>query len=109
MPSCTERTPKPGTGSASKNLHHRRNGRRSATDCGGRQRSNLDCIYKCIYNAKYSLTFEWDENKNVVNQKKHEGISFKLIPSRSEEHTSELQSRRDLVCRLLLEKKKKQR
>src|SRR5690349_23732045 len=28
---------------------------------------------------------------------------------RSEEHTSELQSRRDLVCRLLLEKKKKWR
>src|SRR5690349_22748703 len=27
---------------------------------------------------------------------------------RSEEHTSELQSRRDLVCRLLLEKKKQQ-
>src|SRR5438874_8091201 len=29
---------------------------------------------------------------------------FQLM--RSEEHTSELQSRRDLVCRLLLEKKK---
>src|SRR5690349_22727235 len=29
-------------------------------------------------------------------------------PARSEEHTSELQSRRDLVCRLLLEKKKKE-
>src|SRR2546421_8641783 len=29
--------------------------------------------------------------------------------NRSEEHTSELQSRSDLVCRLLLEKKKKQR
>src|SRR5690349_23177600 len=28
-------------------------------------------------------------------------------PLRSEEHTSELQSRRDLVCRLLLEKKNK--
>src|SRR5687768_18204723 len=28
-------------------------------------------------------------------------------PSRSEEHTSELQSRLHLVCRLLLEKKKK--
>src|SRR5215475_14904685 len=28
-------------------------------------------------------------------------------PSRSEEHTSELQSRENLVCRLLLEKKKK--
>src|SRR5438874_4204316 len=29
------------------------------------------------------------------------------VLERSEEHTSELQSRRDLVCRLLLEKKKK--
>src|SRR2546428_9221515 len=29
-----------------------------------------------------------------------------LLRSRSEEHTSELQSRSDLVCRLLLEKKK---
>src|SRR5690349_23205772 len=28
-----------------------------------------------------------------------------VAPARSEEHTSELQSRRDLVCRLLLEKK----
>src|SRR5690349_16396054 len=28
------------------------------------------------------------------------------METRSEEHTSELQSRRDLVCRLLLEKKK---
>src|SRR5690606_40066394 len=30
-----------------------------------------------------------------------------LCQSRSEEHTSELQSRENLVCRLLLEKKKK--
>src|SRR5438094_5633067 len=30
-------------------------------------------------------------------------------PNRSEEHTSELQSPYDLVCRLLLEKKKKQK
>src|SRR3712207_7291683 len=29
------------------------------------------------------------------------------VPRRSEEHTSELQSRQYLVCRLLLEKKKK--
>src|SRR5690349_20376210 len=32
---------------------------------------------------------------------------LKTLEERSEEHTSELQSRRDLVCRLLLEKKKK--
>src|SRR5258708_23873439 len=31
----------------------------------------------------------------------------KVIPARSEEHTSELQSPDHLVCRLLLEKKKK--
>src|SRR5207249_9632433 len=30
---------------------------------------------------------------------------FHTMPERSEEHTSELQSRFDLVCRLLLEKK----
>src|SRR2546430_5519696 len=29
------------------------------------------------------------------------------VPARSEEHTSELQSQSNLVCRLLLEKKKK--
>src|SRR5699024_11448044 len=32
---------------------------------------------------------------------------YELMQERSEEHTSELQSRFDLVCRLLLEKKKK--
>src|SRR3712207_7214607 len=36
-----------------------------------------------------------------------EGVPADLRPSRSEEHTSELQSRQYLVCRLLLEKKKK--
>src|SRR5690349_23240540 len=34
-------------------------------------------------------------------------MAMHFVPRRSEEHTSELQSRRDLVCRLLLEKKKK--
>src|SRR5690349_23817441 len=34
-------------------------------------------------------------------------VTIVEVESRSEEHTSELQSRRDLVCRLLLEKKKK--
>src|SRR2546421_7684768 len=34
-------------------------------------------------------------------------FAAEAIEPRSEEHTSELQSRSDLVCRLLLEKKKK--
>src|SRR5260221_7263483 len=35
------------------------------------------------------------------------GVGDGFGPDRSEEHTSELQSHSDLVCRLLLEKKKK--
>src|SRR2546430_12142460 len=34
------------------------------------------------------------------------GIHCATVPPRSEEHTSELQSQSNLVCRLLLEKKK---
>src|SRR5436305_7602594 len=37
--------------------------------------------------------------------RRHNSSSFPIFP-RSEEHTSELQSRPHLVCRLLLEKKK---
>src|SRR5260221_3508291 len=36
-------------------------------------------------------------------------VSCYLLLERSEEHTSELQSHSDLVCRLLLEKKKKKK
>src|SRR5947199_8040585 len=36
------------------------------------------------------------------------GLVNHVYPARSEEHTSELQSLRHLVCRLLLEKKKKE-
>src|SRR2546421_13012095 len=43
-----------------------------------------------------------DQGTDAMEQEK----AF-LFASRSEEHTSELQSRSDLVCRLLLEKKKK--
>src|SRR5207249_10714759 len=42
----------------------------------------------------------------ISRQAAHRGPSAGL---RSEEHTSELQSRFDLVCRLLLEKKKKKK
>src|SRR2546422_4559168 len=51
------------------------------------------------------VTYDWTirANKPII-----EKLSFLLKPIfRSEEHTSELQSRLHLVCRLLLEKKKK--
>src|SRR6266576_537808 len=50
------------------------------------------------------------EPKNPIVQTRSFGADPSVVGShaaRSEEHTSELQSRRDLVCRLLLEKKKK--
>src|SRR5688572_32947295 len=42
--------------------------------------------------------------EHYVDEEEHEGGSQQNI--RSEEHTSELQSQSNLVCRLLLEKKK---
>src|SRR5438105_7845053 len=59
-------------------------------------------------------------NRDVADKKAQEGRGFvrwRGLPcsrrirrdERSEEHTSELQSRVDLVCRLLLEKKKKKK
>src|SRR5436309_10639311 len=60
----------------------------------------------------YTTLFRsWQKNKNLFDDPKGElGVSalgYNFIGGiRSEEHTSELQSRENLVCRLLLEKKK---
>src|SRR5690606_41062996 len=43
----------------------------------------------------------------IQTSDQNRGMSGKASSPRSEEHTSELQSRENLVCRLLLEKKKK--
>src|SRR5205814_7276452 len=45
-------------------------------------------------------------NGRQVQMRVHRGIAVPRKMLRSEEHTSELQSLRHLVCRLLLEKKK---
>src|SRR3712207_532931 len=44
--------------------------------------------------------------KRQLNSSAFGPSSVTITPARSEEHTSELQSRQYLVCRLLLEKKK---
>src|SRR5260370_32784653 len=41
------------------------------------------------------------------SQNQHASLNLARVKGRSEEHTSELQSHLNLVCRLLLEKKKK--
>src|SRR5438874_2893069 len=60
-------------------------------------RSTLFPYTTLFRSHRYSHSF-------VIPQPDGTTINFLL---RSEEHTSELQSRRDLVCRLLLEKKNK--
>src|SRR5690349_24291484 len=61
--------------------------------------------------GEWSLRVEAQEpGQELPNERRIErrvGQGRQQTPQRSEEHTSELQSRRDLVCRLLLEKKKK--
>src|SRR3989440_1389445 len=46
------------------------------------------------------------DRKSTRLNSSHDQISYAVFCLRSKEHTSELQSRSDLVCRLLLEKKK---
>src|SRR5207247_8545144 len=50
------------------------------------------------------IGFDWPDASGPLQKVKEETGELE----RSEEHTSELQSRVDLVCRLLLEKKKEQ-
>src|SRR5690349_24065967 len=50
----------------------------------------------------YQYAIGLDRRRGVCRPR----LGYRTGTLRSEEHTSELQSRRDLVCRLLLEKKK---
>src|SRR5690349_24209747 len=70
-------------------------------------RSTVEEIEKFIKKKKPVMIYFSDKRLPTdVNARQLERLR-KFKESRSEEHTSELQSRRDLVCRLLLEKKKK--
>src|SRR5690554_7648137 len=83
--------------------------------------------YTTLFRSSYSLYEEdlksfFDENnkdwtslvsltKSILQKEAelNEIVRLVGVDSRSEEHTSELQSRPHLVCRLLLEKKKKKK
>src|SRR5690606_40857109 len=53
-----------------------------------------------------SITDQPTARSLVVRNMGAAGVNETMLLIRSEEHTSELQSRENLVCRLLLEKKK---
>src|SRR5438874_9659004 len=58
------------------------------------------------HRRKIEGAVRYPRGQHAARRSNHRRRAAKLHDARSEEHTSELQSRRDLVCRLLLEKKK---
>src|SRR5215475_4632194 len=66
---------------------------------GGAILPTYDAIFR--YNESHP-----DREMRLIVPATEQGAGF-MAAGRSEEHTSELQSRENLVCRLLLEKKKK--
>src|SRR5699024_12560341 len=85
-----------------------------------RRSSDLTMIYEkaqaCFgSNNCYLQAFEYmfilskgrPKSLNFIRDRANKRSGVESMSARSEEHTSELQSRFDLVCRLLLEKKNK--
>src|SRR5699024_12210603 len=62
-----------------------------------KNQEDVDKILEKIKNKEFNI--------DKVNRRERKRNPAKPFITRSEEHTSELQSRFDLVCRLLLEKK----
>src|SRR5438105_12774806 len=66
--------------------------------------------YTTLFRSRYKVGGEKGRvGERLVHMPEQPRQHHEIVvrPDRSEEHTSELQSRVDLVCRLLLEKKKK--
>src|SRR5688500_19980154 len=57
----------------------------------------------------HTTTYHGWESRICLEQPSTGASASRYVPVRSEEHTSELQSPCNLVCRLLLEKKNKKR
>src|SRR5947209_8797401 len=64
--------------------------------------------YTTLFRSPRRDPFPWDA-ADRVRVLRRRGSAGEEVHVRSEEHTSELQSRQYLVCRLLLEKKKKKK
>src|SRR5690606_39408791 len=70
----------------------------TAFGTGSRNSSDtLPCTLCCAYTLTPNIPIKIHRYLSMI-------VCFRLIKKRSEEHTSELQSRENLVCRLLLEK-----
>src|SRR5206468_8749822 len=83
-------------------------GRRGDPMTSGRTVAHVTCLGCGCACDDITVVVERDRIASLVNACPLGQTWFGdgTVPERSEEHTSELQSRSDLVCRLLLEKKK---
>src|SRR5437868_8112270 len=81
-----------------------RSGDRSAPTSGNWSRDNTD-VEGLRTRIRGALAMRGDNDAAIDLERRARQATSSC--DRSEEHTSELQSRFDLVCRLLLEKKKK--
>src|SRR5690606_40694927 len=68
------------------------------------QRDPIQTLRTCVFGSYHLLELAKHCNARILQASTSEVYG----KPRSEEHTSELQSRENLVCRLLLEKKKQQ-
>src|SRR5699024_12797642 len=84
--------------------------RRSSDLCTKRWRPTRPCrgkrCHAIVEGISRSIIYVSSMRKKTPLNTRHELFEVERGFLRSEEHTSELQSRFDLVCRLLLEKKK---
>src|SRR5690625_6374475 len=92
------------------NCHHQTieeiNKYTSIKDLGKSKRKIFKFIWE-FYSKSSEIVCSFGEPMDFIgNRIDDEGRSIDKNGNRSEEHTSELQSRGHLVCRLLLEKKK---
>src|SRR5215813_12008090 len=80
----------------------------TATEGGVAFAGALDLAYRANLESRLASRILWRVGDSAYrNERDIYESAYALDWPRSEEHTSELQSRPHLVCRLLLEKKKK--
>src|SRR5690606_24157106 len=101
--SRTPRTPGPALLEAGDLLQHLVVDGARVGDAGGLQLGELAVDHRLQLRAPL-LPRLVGNGDDLVVERLHR-VEARLVPLRSEEHTSELQSRENLVCRLLLEKK----
>src|ERR1039458_10417204 len=85
---------------------HCRSGRVRAHTCAHVSKRTNSASCKGRWMSEYLVVAGMSGAGRSTAAKSLEDLGWFVVDNRSEEHTSELQSLRHLVCRLLLEKKK---